>query len=338
VAAALESVEMPSEYNCVRSYFEKEQYTALFRCENIVYETKRITEALSNAGIDHILLKGAIIRDLYPEPWMRTSCDIDVLIREECLDEAIRALTESLGYSYDGNRNYHDVSLYSSSGVHLELHFSIKENIEKLDSLLTRVWEYSSPVENSNCYKQSNEFFQYHIIAHAAYHFISGGCGIRPILDLWLIKNKTKFDEEILYRFCEEAGVSEFYSAVSALADAWFSGQNHTEITEKMQEYILTGGVYGTQRSRIAAKHEVKGGYVWSRIWISYDHLKSRYPSLKCKLFIPFYQVRRWFEFLLKGKLKKGVKEIKIDREIDSETVSEISELMHNIGLDKYIK
>jgi hypothetical protein len=341
VGAAFGAIPMPEAYECVRGKFEKEQYIALFRCENIVYEIQRITEALSKVGIDHILLKGAIIRDLYPEPWMRNSCDIDVLVREEDIDGAITALTGDLGYSYDGNRNYHDVSLFSPSGVHLELHFSIKENIPRLDSVLTRVWEHSNHTENDFCHKMSREFFVYHILAHMAYHFVRGGCGIRPVLDLWLIKNKMDFDEAKLRELCYDAGIDEFYGSVSNLAEVWFSDKEHDWITEYMQEYILTGGVYGTKKSQIALKQKSRGGksgYARSRIWMDYDHLRSRYPKLKNKAMVPFYQVRRWTEILFEGNLKKGMHELKMNRELDPDKVSAMTQMMSELGLEEYIK
>lgn len=48
-----------------------------------------ISNALESQQIEYILLKGAVIRDLYPQKWMRTSCDIDVLVHEDELNCAI---------------------------------------------------------------------------------------------------------------------------------------------------------------------------------------------------------------------------------------------------------
>jgi len=73
--------------------FEKEQYLAVFRYENFKYETDRLCKTFDEQKIPYILLKGAVIRDFYPEPWMRTSCDLDVLVKEEDLYISIKALT-----------------------------------------------------------------------------------------------------------------------------------------------------------------------------------------------------------------------------------------------------
>lgn len=42
---------------------------------------QKIGVALDEAQIHYIPLKGAVLRQLYPAPELRTSCDIDVLVR-----------------------------------------------------------------------------------------------------------------------------------------------------------------------------------------------------------------------------------------------------------------
>ena len=60
--------------------FRKQKKLAVFRAENIAYEYGRLRKVLGDAGIDYMPLKGSILRGYYPEGWMRTSCDIDLLV------------------------------------------------------------------------------------------------------------------------------------------------------------------------------------------------------------------------------------------------------------------
>ena len=191
VCAAVDKNRIPCDGETAKK-FGKEVMTALFRAENLVYEIERIGKALEKAGIDYVPLKGAVIRDKYPEPWMRTSCDVDMLVHEAQLEEAIETLKSELGYVCEDKKNYHDVDLFSPGGVHLELHFNIKENIPQLDLNLEKVWQYASPSKDgAREYKLTREFFIFHIVAHAAYHFVGGGCGIRPFLDLYLLTREN---------------------------------------------------------------------------------------------------------------------------------------------------
>ena len=77
-----------------------EQYIhkAVFRHEGLVFEYGQICDTLEKAQIPFLPLKGSILRDYYPEAWMRTSCDIDVLVRREDLDVAVACLTDHYGY------------------------------------------------------------------------------------------------------------------------------------------------------------------------------------------------------------------------------------------------
>ena len=61
---------------------ENEIFRAVFRYEQLNYELTRIRETLEQTKVPFIPLKGAVLRDYYPEPWMRTSCDVDVLVHE----------------------------------------------------------------------------------------------------------------------------------------------------------------------------------------------------------------------------------------------------------------
>lgn len=322
--------------------FEKEQYLAVFRYENFKYETDRLCKTFDEQKIPYILLKGAVIRDFYPEPWMRTSCDLDVLVKEEDLDTAITALTEKLGYAVGGNKNFHDIDLFSESGIHLELHFNIKENIPAFDKVLSRVWEYAKKTdEDLEGLIVTNEFLLYHLTAHAAYHFVGGGCGVRPLTDIYLLKNKLEYDESILKQLCEESEIGKFYSSVCKLCECWFEGAEHIVLTDEMQKFILQGGAYGTREAHIAARREArggKGGYAMSRIFAPYDVLKQRYPKLRGRVQMPIYQVRRWIDVARDGGAKRSMQELRINSSMDIESVRTVNNLMKQLKLDKHIK
>ncbi len=322
--------------------FEKEQYLAVFRYENFKYEIDRICKIFDEQKIPYILLKGAVIRDFYPEPWMRTSCDLDVLVKEEDLDTAITALTEKLGYTVDKNKNFHDVDLFSESGIHLELHFNIKENIPAFDVVLSRVWDYAKKTdEDLEGLIVTNEFLLYHLIAHAAYHFVDGGCGVRPLTDIYLLKNMLEYDETVLKQLCEESEIGKFYSSVCKLCECWFEGAEHIVLTDEMQKFILQGGAYGTKEAHIAARQEArggKGGYAMSRIFAPYDVLKQRYPKLRGRVQMPIYQVRRWIDVARDGGAKRSMQELRINSSMDIESVRTVNNLMKQLKLDKHIK
>ena len=82
----------------VYKLFIKQQQLAVSRYERINYELKSLTEIFEKEKIPFMPLKGSVLRKFYPEPWMRTSCDIDILINEENLERATDALVNKYGY------------------------------------------------------------------------------------------------------------------------------------------------------------------------------------------------------------------------------------------------
>ena len=320
--------------NKINSVFEKELYTAVFRYESINYELGNIKEILSENEIPFIPLKGSVIREYYPEPWMRTSCDIDILVREENIDKAVKALVEN-GYTKE-RKNYHDVSLYSVGGVHLELHFSILELKENIDKVLSRAWDYAERKDGFE-YSFTNEFFLYHNIAHASYHFIGGGCGVRPFVDLFILLEKLQYDVEKLNKLLIEAGIKTFADKMEELSKVWFEDGEYTDVTRELENFVLSGGVYGTLENSVSVGQNKKGGkikYILSRVWLSYDVLKVQYPNLeKNKWLLPFYEVKRWLRLLFKGGVKRSVNEIKVTANMDSEKVERSARLMSELGL-----
>ena len=318
--------------------FKRTTLTAFYRYEQSEYELGKICEALSEAQIPFVALKGAVIRKYYREPWLRTSCDIDILIHKEDLEKAVSLLVSDYKYIADEKENYHDVSLRSPVGVHLELHFSIKEDIENLDRVLDNVWQYVTASSEMN-YKNemTNEFLLFHIIAHLSYHFTSGGCGIRPIIDLWLLEKNLTLDKEILNTLLSEAKLIRFYENVRRLAAIWLDGEAYTDIAKRMEAYVLRGGVYGTLQNKVLVQQQKtsgKLGYIIQRIFLPYNKLKQLYPVVvRHRWLFPFLQVRRWCRIIIKGRAKRSMQELTYSANISKSTADEMKKFLDELGL-----
>ena len=318
--------------------FAKQQFLCLYRYEQLDFELGQIKSALRDAKIDFLPLKGSVIRELYPKPYYRTSCDIDILVREDSLDEAIAALCGSLGYRVEGDKSFHDISLYSENGIHLELHFNIKEKHEGLDKVLDRVWDHATPSKDSPYeYVLTPEFLMFHIVAHSAYHFYSGGCGVKPLCDIFLLKEKLSYDEALLDKLCAECGIENFKTHLFALSEMRFDVEDSDGLTERMADYILGAGVYGTTETKVAAaqaKSDSKLGYIMKRIFIPLDDLKYYYPILqKRKWLLPVMWVRRWIRLVFGGGFSKSVKELKVGVSMPDEKNNYVSSLLSELGL-----
>ncbi len=316
--------------------FHKQMMIAVYRTTTNQYDYKQICQILNDAKIPFVPLKGAVIRPLYPQSWLRTSCDIDVLVEEKNLKKASQALTRN-GYK-ELEKDFHSLSFVANSGTHIELHFNLNELDAKLDKVLNTAWNYASSKEDY-LYAFSSEFFIFHALAHIVCHFRNGGCGIRTVLDLWLILKTFSFDEDKLNALLQKAGIEKFYKAITKLTKVWFEGEEHSELTRQMQSYILTGGVYGTTHNKATvsmAKKQNKFKAVLYRLFPPYSIMKSLYSILeKYPILLPFYWIKRTFKLIFKkGKAKSALNEVKATKNVSQDRVAETTKMLDELGLN----
>lgn len=315
------------------------QMKTVYNVSNIDYEFKRLKSAFNKIKVEFVPLKGSVIRDYYPEKWMRNSCDIDILIHSSDLDKACEYLVNSFGYVIQSGKKYHDISLMSPNGINLELHFSIMGDLENIDNLLSKAWDYAKR-ENDDSFEIqfTNEFFMFHIIAHMYYHFYRGGCGIRPLIDLYFLYNKLELDNDVLYKMLEYCGLIHFYQYALKLSKCWMQGEPFDDVTALMSEYIISGGVYGSFKNLIKVNRNVKKSkiyYFFSRVFMPLKQMKMKYPTLdKLPFLLPFYYVVRILNVLFNHKTSKSFYEYKITSSIDDEENALFSYMMDELGIN----
>lgn len=299
-----------------------------FRIEKLSFEAEKISNALEAAKIAHVPLKGAVLRHLYPEPWMRTSCDIDILVREDDLERTASLLATELGYAV-GKKDDHDILLTSSGGIALELHFTLNQNLINTNPVLNKVWSYASPVSGREfAHRFSDEFLLFHLIAHTAKHFRAGGCGVIPFIDLYILRKKLSFDPGKLSSLFDEGGFEKFFTHSCALSDVWFGGAEHTKITLEMQSFVFRAGVSETESNHTAVAIKKSGGklrHVMKRLFMPFSLLRIRYPVLlKYPFLAPFCSIHRIATTLTGRGIKHTGNELQLINRIDNEE-SEIS-------------
>ena len=309
---------------------EQARIRAVYRHAQNEYALKKAKEALNAGRIAYIPLKGSAIKHLYPEPWMRNCIDIDILVHEKDIDKAVQVLTEA-GYKTDGEREYHDVSLYYGI-THLELHFSICENIPRIDSVLERVWKYTEPVSEYE-YRETDEFFVFHIVTHMLYHFLRGGCNIKQFVDLWLLRKNSAYDEIKLQSLLNTCRLGKFYKVICAFTDCYFEGNEQTELFRKIETQILNGGIIKRKTASDNISITVGGGikkYILNSVFLPKREMEWIYPQVKKHpVLLPLYYTKRMITKTI-GKDKNRAKEVmKACRKSPDET----EKLLNDMGL-----
>lgn len=311
---------------------------AFVRYMRLNLQYMQICNTLEEMQIPFIPLKGSVLRDSYPEAWMRTSCDIDILVREEQLDIATQGIIDKLGYRFV-EKTGHDVSLFSPDGMHFELHYSIMEDTKVVGSqcVLDNFWDYAEPCSGKRFHYQiPDELFYFYHIAHMAKHVETGGCGIRSFLDLWILDHRLVHDKDKRDALLLKGGLQKFAAAARDLAEKWFSGKQTDAMSQQFEHFILDGGVFGTMKSHVAMQQTKKGGklgYALSRIFLPYDIIKFHYPILQKHKWLTFaFQPVRWLRLLFNGSVKGSVLELKTNMAVSGEEAG-IEQLWDYLGL-----
>jgi len=294
-----------------------------------------ISDVFDRASIQYVPLKGAVICEYYPQPWMRSSSDIDVLIHEDDLDKAKKLLNTQSSFEYT-NREQYDAN-FVNQYVHLELHFSLESSVVKIDNALNDPWKHIVQTNNSYRCSFTPEYNLFYILSHSAKHFIhNGGIGIRPILDIYVMKSHMEIDENKVIEFCEDAGIKGFYNECCKLLDVWFNGANHDEVSRIFEDLVISGGVFGSKHLKIVSNKRKDSGkkYIRGRIFKTSEEIKNFHPRCrKYPVLIPFYQIVRWTQVAKARRPKEVLSEFKQADSIDKAEVEKYDKLMKAMGL-----
>lgn len=317
---------------------KKAAMQALLRHTRQVYAFQNLCNILEQASVPFIPLKGSVLRDFYPESWMRTSCDMDVLVHMEDLPRAQQAL-EAQGWKY-WTKSFHDVSYFSPEGVHLELHHTtIEDHISTTASqIMEGIWQDATPLPDKRFHMCiSDALFYYYHMVHMAKHVVDGGCGIRTFLDIWVLNHRMEFDPAARQALLSKGDLTAFATATQTLAEIWFSGAPMDENSRILQEFILSGGTYGSMVNRVSLQQKKKGGkfkFALQRIFQPFNILKLQFPVLeKHKWLTPVFHVVRWSRLLFGGVFKRSVRELQTTAAVSDDDQATAQALIRHLGL-----
>ena len=249
-----------------------------------------LRETLTAAGVPHILLRGALLKRDYPCPDMRTMSDLDYLVRMEDYP-AVKAAVKSLG----GRHIHTDGGHYTVElppNILVEFHPNLIYVASPVGGGINPGWQYARRDSGPYALELTEEGFYLNMLCHLAYHFVSGGTGVRSVLDVWVYRRRhsPQPDRDFVDAELERTGLAAFAGNIEALSEAWFGGAPVGEELEPLEEYILTSGVYGTvRRAVLNAACFSREGAGWAALWN-----KAFYPRAELENRFPWTKNRPW--------------------------------------------
>ncbi len=321
VGVALKKLNMmPPQYE---QAYEKAYKISLAREATQEFETQDITEEFERRGIKYMLLKGSVMKHLYPSPELRSMCDVDILYDTAHFDELEEIMTER-GYELKeaSGTDGVNVSYIRKPFMNFEFHGVLMDtDIPLYNAYFGNNFEHTVADEGFRVKYPDEDFFVF-MMAHLAKHYFHGGTGLRSLADIWLfLRKKTQLDMTAVYEKLKKIKLDEFTDIIIGVNGVLFDGNEPTAQQSDIIDYIFHSGTYGTQQHRTAdgIKDISKKQYLLRRLFPDREFMSINYPSVKkCALLLPIF----WIVRLISVAFKKGYKGSDVDMVLNLEKSS----------------
>ena len=311
---------------------------------------KSVIELLSKNGIDHLLFKGYVVKDLYTVPELRTFGDIDFAIRLE--DRAkCNELMQQNGFRLLDD--WEPVYSYEYELEHYEVHTELLDSNlnERMDykAYFSDFWNHAQKIDK-HTYVLAPEYHLLYLLMHIAKHLYGSGAGIRMYLDIafFIMHYREQIDWQHFQSEIEKLKLSDFVNTVFSAVDGWFEIRSPislkskgSDFLDKFTEFTLNGGVFGfvdkssvvNQLRKNANERSINRlNTLLNRTFPPVKHMKARYTYLQTKPWLlPAAWVHRFFK--KKGTTVGYIREGKELLTMNQDEVMVLNELYRQIGI-----
>jgi hypothetical protein len=253
---------------------------------------------LKSGEVPFYEMQGTRMKPLYPRADMRTMSDIDFIIHPESVSR-VDNLFKSAGYETEIVEN-DEIQFSLPPNIFVEIHSVFSPDGD-------RSADYLKELIISEDEKLNEKAFYLFSILHTAKHYYGHGCGIRRILDIYLLNRKypDMLGDEFIKKCLKKSGMLTFAKNISLLADYWF-GESHkeTKTIRKMGIIIKTSALHGVfdgnandsiKMRKAYGMKSAKLKYLLNRIFPPLILMIQLFPILgKHHWLLPVFWIYRW--------------------------------------------
>ena len=272
------------------------------------YEGEAVLSALESAKLDHIALKGWVMKRLYPSPEFRNMADLDILVRNHSFT-SISDVMNYIGYTSPKTESAWMHDSFTKDSINVEMHKRLTDDSGVIQAWEQRMWAHTGLAEGtSHEYMMAwEDYFIFHMV-HMHKDFKDGHLGLRRLFDMWLLLDR--FETHMNSRYLES--MWEFVNRMKTLAYACFETHEFNADSETLLDFAITSGIYGTGKTYRVSRMLRGGaststtGKIYSLItsvFLPFSRMKAQYPILKKYPFIlPLMWTKRVLHYLKDAK------------------------------------
>lgn len=300
----------------------------------------RLYKAFDREGIRPIVLKGLICRQMYGDLCdHRPSGDEDLYVSISEYEKAKNILLKcgyELAFGEDTEKQFKKMQEISfrhpDEKLHIELHLNLmgmdSDAHSKMSDYFRHVFENYREIEihGVTVRAMSHQDHLLYLIFHAFKHFISGGFGVRQMLDILLYQEKygTEINMEKLNHALKEFKLNTFFNDMIYLGNTYLgfdlNMEGITNCPQDLLDDVISAGVFGrtSEADLIAGRtiEQAAGNYlrnksgntftmIWKAIFPSRKYMLFNAPYLESKPWLlPVAWCRRWIKFIKKSNSK----------------------------------
>lgn len=331
----------------IQNKINQVQTQHIVRDTNQFYEQSLLMKRFSEEGIEHVVLKGVVMKKNYPQTDMRFSCDVDIMIHPQDQKKADEIMFE-LGYAVlERGRDKHD-QFKKPPFMLVELHRNMVERKYIEFEYYKNVWNTVKPVKGyENSFMLSLEETYIYMVVHAVKHFYYSGMSITMVLDFYMFlkKYEDKLDWSYINPLFDKWEYHTFAKKVSELAFEWFSPQGKGFNPENdFALYILRSGAYGTTRNGIImrmlsqekeGRHVSKSKIIFRRIFPPKSKMIPVFPPMEK---YPFLVPVAWFKMVINAVFmrRRLTLEVQEYEQVDEQQLSQMRQICNELELFHY--
>lgn len=251
---------------------------------------------LSDAGIEHLIVKGQVTATMYRQPEVRESGDIDFYCPPSCFSQARQLIADSWHVAFEEESESEQHLAFMYKDVAFEMHFNLfkfynKGNQRYWDSLLEKEVKagHTVTIGNQQIPTLSPEGNILYTFLHLFHHLVELGVGIRQFCDLAMMLHHYHgtYSATMLKDHLSRLGFEAGFKAVGAilidrlgLPAAEFPyvvTDNDRAYEPLMLEVIFKGGDFGKYGRKTvvrsgwkyymeALRHKIGNYYIFYRL------------------------------------------------------------------------
>jgi len=313
-------------------------------------QADRLLKMLEKNSIDHLTVKGQILKDYYPIKELRSFSDIDILIK---IEDRSRLHELLLNSGYKSPVDWEPIFKYKKDTEFYEIHTEIMyENVKEgfdYRQYFSEIWQ-KAKCSGGYEYRLNPEDHLIYLITHIAKHIGYAGAGIRMYMDLavLILYFENQLNWEYVFSEMQKIKLSKFTDIAFTAIEKYLGVhpnydyvREDAELIEKLIMMSIHGGTYGANNQSSGAvmlKKEGSGenisriAVLKNRLFPTADILEPRYRYLVNRHWLlPIAWAERMFQ--TRKNFKQNVSKAKDVLTIDKNVIVGMRKFKEDLGL-----